>query len=202
MRAGVRTAGVAASAFAMIALAATPGCGGKRARAVDTLEGVDAGKRVRVEGTLSLRGSTPITTPVLEIDSTETVALDAKSPALLSQLRALASMRCAVEGDVLPFVDRNLPRLSVVRYELLPMADGKVPMVGVVSLEGGECVVTTDDGKRYWIRGQLAGVLTDYAGARVWFVGEPFDTDSPTRPPKSTPLTATGYGVVDEAPHR
>ena len=33
-------------------------------------------------------------------------------------------------------------------------------------------------------------------------VGDVFDTDVPTRPKKSTPLTATGYGVVDEAPAR
>lgn len=198
----LRIAGVVATAVVGIALAATPGCGGKRARAVDSLEGVDAGKRVRVEGTLSLRGSTPITTPVLEIDSTETVALDSKSPELLTQLRGLSGMRCAVEGDVLAFVDRNLPRLSVTRYELLALPDGKVPMVGVVSVEDGQVVVTTEAGVRYWIHGNLVGVLTEYAGAHVWVVGDIFDTDSMMRPKKSTPLTATGYGVIDEVPHR
>ena len=190
-----------ATGLALVALVATPGCGGKRARQVDSLEGIDAGKRVRVEGTLSLRGSTPVTTPVLEIDSTETVALDSKSPELLTQLRGLSGMHCAVEGDVLPFVDRNLPQLSVTRYELLALPDGKVPMVGVVSVEDGQVVVTTEKGTRYWIHGHLVGVLTEYAGAHVWVVGDAFDTDAPSRPKKSTPLTATGYGVIDEAPH-
>jgi len=194
--------GIVATGVALVAFAATSGCGGKSARHVDSLDGIDAGKRVRIEGTLSLRGSTPVTTPVLEIDSTETVALDAKSPALLSQLRGLSGMRCAIEGDVLPFVDNNLPRLSASSYELLALPDGKVPMVGVVSVEDGQCVVTTEKGTRYWIHGDLVGVLTEYAGARVWVVGDGFDTDSPTRPKKSTPLTATGYGVVEEAPHR
>lgn len=177
------------------------GCNGK-SRQVQSLEGVEAGKRVRVEGTLSLRGSTPMTTAVLEIDSTEVVPLDSKDAFILSQLKALADMRCAVEGDVLPFVDQNLPRLSVTHFELLPLADGKQPILGIASVEDGQVVVTTDDGKRYWIQGDLAAVLTEYDGARVWVVGDIFDTDVNTRPKKSTPLTATGYGVVDEAPSR
>jgi len=169
---------------------------------VTSLEGVDAGKRVRVEGTLSLRGSTPFTTSVLEIDSTEAITLDAKSAALLMQLKNLAGMRCAVEGDVLPFVDHNLARLSATRYELLPLPDGKVPIIGVVTVEDGQCIVTTEKGSRYWIQGDHVGVLSDYAGARVWFAGDTFDTDSMMRPKKSTPLTVTAYGVVEEAPAR
>lgn len=197
-----RIGSIAATGFALVAMVATPGCGGKSARHVDSLEGIDAGKHVRVEGTLSLRGSTPMTTPVLEIDSTETIALDAKSPDLLAQLRSLSGLRCAVEGNVLPFVDQNLPRLSATRYELLALPDGKVPMVGVVSIEDGQVVVTTDNGTRYWIHGHLVGALTEYAGAHVWVAGDAFDTDSMLRPKKSTPLTATGYGVVEEAPRR
>ena len=175
-------------------------CNGKT-RQVQSLEGVEAGKRVRVEGTLSLRGSTPFTTAVLEIDSTEAIPLDSKDAPLLTQLKALADMRCAVEGEVLP-LDYTLARLSVTRFELLPLADGKQPILGIASVEDGEVVVTTDSGKRYWICGDLAGVLTEYDGARVWVAGDIFDTDVNTRPKKSTPLTATGYGVVDEAPSR
>ncbi len=190
------------AALAVLALAATQGCGGSRARQVDSLEGIDAGKRVRIEGRLSLRGSTPMTTAVLEVDSTETVALDSKSPELLSQLKRLSEMRCALEGTTLAFVDQNLPRLSVTSYELLALPDGKVPILGHASIEDGQVIVTTEKGTRYWIQGDLVGVLTDYAGAQVWVVGDVFDTDVPTRPKKSTPLTATGYGVVDEAPAR
>jgi hypothetical protein len=200
MRTHSRHCGVIATGIALVAFAGTPGCGGKSARHVDSLD-IDPASACASKDA-ALRGSTPVTTPVLEIDSTETVALDAKSPALLSQLRGLSGMRCAIEGDVLPFVDNNLPRLSATSYELLALPDGKVPMVGVVSVEDGQCVVTTEKGTRYWIHGDLVGVLTEYAGARVWVVGDGFDTDSPTRPKKSTPLTATGYGVVEEAPHR
>lgn len=189
-------------ALVIMTTAVTPGCGGKRSRPVATLDGVDAGKRVRIEGTLSLRGSTPFTTAALDIDSTETVALDSKTPALLVQLKGLAGMRCAVEGEVLPFVDQNLPRLSATHYELLALPDGKVPIVGIASMEGAQCIVTTGAGKRYWIQGDLVAALVDYAGARVWVAGDAFDTDATTRPKKSTPLTATGYGVVEEAPAR
>jgi hypothetical protein len=192
----LRRAPVAAVVVLMAA-----GCNGKT-RPVQSLEGVEAGKRVRVEGTLSLRGSTPFTTAVLEIDSTEVIPLDSKDASLLAQLKALADMRCAVEGDVLPFVDQNLPRLSATRFELLPLADGKQPILGIVSVEDGQVIVTGENGKRYWIHGDLAGALTQYNGARVWVAGDVFDTDVNTRPKKSTPLTATGYGVVDEAPSR
>ncbi len=202
MLAARRSGGIVVSALALVALAATPGCGGKHARQVASLDGVDAGQRVRIEGTLSLRGSTPITTSVLEIDSTEAIALDSKTPGVLAQLKGLSGMRCAVEGDVLPFVDQNLPRLSATRYELLALPDGRVPIIGIASLEDGQCIVTADSGTRYWIHGELVGVLNEYAGARVWIAGDVFDTDAKARPKKSTPLTATGYGVVEEVPAR
>jgi hypothetical protein len=188
------------TALVCVVFAATPGCGGSRARSVETLDGVKVGKRVRMEGTLSLRGSTPFTTPVLETELGGSIPLDAKAPGLLTQLRGLAGMRCAVEGSVLPYVDESVPRLSATRYDLLPLPDGTQPILGLVSLEDGECVVTTDQGKRYWIRGDLVAVVSDYNGARVWIVGDTFDTDATNRPKKSTPLTATGYGVVDETP--
>jgi len=190
-----------ASIAAAVLVCVLVGCNGKT-RQVQSLDGVAAGQRVRIEGTLSLRGSTPFTTAVLEIDSTESVALDSKDASILAQLKALADMRCAVEGDVLPFVDQNLPRLSATRFELLPLADGKQPILGIAGIEDGQVVVTADNGTRYWIHGDLASALAEYSGARVWVVGDIFDTDVNTRPKKSTPLTATGYGVVDEAPSR
>lgn len=195
-----RIAPVAFAALACVVFAATPGCGGPRVKSVESLDGIDVGKKVRIEGTMSLRGSTPFTTPVLETASGAAIALDSKTPELVTQLRGLSGVRCAVEGTVLPFVDQNVPRLSATSYELLPLPDGKQPILGLVSIEDGQCLVTTDQGKRYWIRGDLVAVLTDYNGARVWVVGDAVDTDAKIRPKKSTPLTATGYGVVDEAP--
>ncbi len=191
---------VVLGACAFLAATATPGCGGQRAREVDSLDGIDAGKRVRIEGTLSLRGSTPLTIPTLTTSGGVDVPLDSKDPDVLTQLRRLSEMRVAVEGDVLPLVDNNLPRLSATRYELLALPDGTVPIVGVVSVEDGDIIVTSDTGRRLWIHGDLVGVLEEYAGARVWVVGGGFNTHSPRRPKKSTPWTATGYGVIDETP--
>jgi hypothetical protein len=191
--------GVAARVTASLVVLVAAGCNGK-ARPVHSLDGITAGQHVRIEGTLSLRGSTPFTTAVLEIDSSEVVPLDSKDASLLAQLKSLADMRCAVEGDVLPFVDQNLPRLSATHFELLPLADGKQPILGVATVEDGQVIVTTESGVRYWIQGDLAAVLREYPGARVWVAGDTFDTDVDTRPKKSTPLTATGYGVVDETP--
>jgi hypothetical protein len=82
------------------------------------------------------------------------------------------------------------------------MSDGQVPILGIVSMEDGQCVVTTDTGKRYWVHGDRADALAGHASARVWVVGDIFDTDAKTRPKKSTPLTVTGYRVVEENPAR
>jgi hypothetical protein len=197
MSMALRITPVASIPVLLLVLAAGPGCG---VRHVESLDGVDVGMRVRIEGTLSLRGSTPITTPVLETEQGEAIPLDAKDPSILAQLRGLSDMQVAVEGDVLPLVDHNLPRLSAMKYEMLPMSDGKVPIVGIVSREDGQCVVTTDAGKRYWIHGDRADAIAGHAGSRVWVVGDIFDTDANTRPRKSTPLTVTGHGVVEEKP--
>jgi len=93
-------------------------------------------------------------------------------------------------------------RVVATHYELMPLSSGEIPIVGVLSLEAGECVLETKDRKRYWIRGDLAAAIRQYEGARIWIVGERADTDAPNRPKKSTPFTPTGYGVLDEAPAR
>ena len=105
---------------------------------------------------------------VLEIDSTETVALDAKSPALLSQLRrrtseyALRDRRRRIAASV----DNNLPRLSATSYELLALPMARCRWWVWFPSRTAKSSLTTEKGTRYWIRGDLAGVLTEYAGAR------------------------------------
>jgi hypothetical protein len=193
---------VVVAALVVLALGAAPGCGSQRARSVENLDGIDVGQRVRIEGTLSLRGSTPFTTVVLETAEGAVIPIDARQPGLIGELRSFAGMRCAVEGDVLPKVDANLPQLSVTRYEVLPLPTGERPVIGIVTMEDGECVLSTGDGKRYWIRGDLAAAIKDYAGARVWVVGRAESSSAKSRPEKSTPFTPTGYGVIDEAPPR
>jgi hypothetical protein len=103
---------------------------------------------------------------------------------------------------VLARVDEAVPRLDAERYEVLPLPGGERPIIGVVAVEDEACVVTTEDGRRYWILGDLAPALRDYAGACIWIVGHKSRAPRDPGPKKSTPFTPTGYGVIDEAPAR
>lgn len=175
------------------------GCGGKSVRAVSGLRGVAPGEAVRVEGELSLRGSLPATTLVLMAGDASEIALDSPSSDLMHELKGLAGMRVRVDGLVREPLDATLTRLEAESYELLPLPSGEVPVVGVVSIENNQCVLTTARGERWWLRGDLSSVLRDYVGARVWVVGDRNSTGESGRPAKSTPFTPTGYGVIDEA---
>jgi hypothetical protein len=196
-RARGRMAGAVILAAGVAASCATAG-----ERAVKSLEGVAPGTRVRVEGTISLRGSTPFTILVVEMEGGEVAAIESRSAGIQSELRSLASLRAAVEGTVLPRLDGGMPRLDADRYELLRLPGGERPVVGLLEVEGEACVLTTREGKRYWVLGELAAALREYAGARVWIVGLKSDAPDAPRPKKSTPFTPTGYGVIDEAPAR
>ncbi len=160
-----------------------------------------AGQRIRVEGPLSVRGSTPFTNVVVEMETGDVVMLEASDVVLLHELRNLDGMRCAVEGVVLPRGKTQATRIEVSRYELLPLPNGDTPVVGILVLEDGNCVLAQQDGTRYWIRGDLAPAIREYAGALVWIVGTRAE-GGPDQPVRSTAFTVTGYGVIDEAPAR
>ena len=196
---GARTALLAVVA---VVLGLAPGCANAGVRTVKDLEGVAPGKRVRIEGTVSLRGSTPFTTLVIEMEGGAVVAIESSSPELQREVKSLGGMRVALEGTVLPRMDAATPRLDAARYEVLPLPGGDRPMIGVVSMEADACIVTGPDGKRYWILGELAPALCDYAGARVWIVGHKASVAPSPKPRKCTPFTPTGYGVIDEVPAR
>lgn len=188
----------------LLVVAACDGCGGGR-KAGD-VGGIEVGERVSVDGVLALHGSTPFTTLVLETNDGAVLTIDGDDDALMTELRGLVGLPCEVDGRVAPPLTPGSVRIAPTGYRLLPLPTGELPIVGVLSIEGtpgdGECVLATKDGKRYWIRGDLAGAIREYAGARVWIVGNRADTDAPNRPKKSTPFTPTGYGVLDEAPAR
>jgi len=184
----------------LLVLAACDGCGSGRVQVSDDFSHVEQGQRVSVAGTLSSRGSTPFTTLVLETENGATVTIESQDDALMTELRGLIGLNCEIEGTVMTPLAPGSPRIGATGYELLPLPTGELPIVGILSLEDGECVLATRDGKRYWIRGNLAGAIREYNGARIWIVGQRADTDAPGRPKKSTPFTPTGYGVLDEAP--
>ena len=183
-------------AAALLAVAACDGCGSQVKESGD----MRVGQRISVDGLLSLHGSTPFTTLVLETDDGGTLAIDSDDAALMTELRSVVGLRCAIDGKVATPLTPGSMRIAASRYELLPLPTGEVPMVGILEIENGECVLVVKAGKRYWIRGDLAPAIREYAGARIWVVGDRSDTDAPNRPRKSTPFTPTGYGVLDEAP--
>jgi hypothetical protein len=186
----------------LLALAACDGCGSGRVEVTDDVANVETGGRISADGVLSMRGSTPFTMLVLETESGAVLNIESDDPALMTELRGLVGLSCEIDGRVMTPLAPGSTRISATRYQLLPLPGGEMPIVGVLELDGGECVLVTKDGKRYWIRGDLAGAIREYAGGRVWIVGERADTDAPNRPKKSTPFTPTGYGVLDEAPAR
>jgi hypothetical protein len=171
-----------------------------KARTVKNLDGVESGTRVRIEGVVSMRGSTPLTILVIETADDVVVTIRSHSPDIERELKSLDGLRVAVEGEVLPLVDQALPRLDVDRYEMLAPPGAGDPITGVVAIENGACVLTTDEGKRYWMTGDLAPALCEHVGARVWMVGKKGKHGAGTKPSGSTAFTPTGYGVIDSSP--
>ena len=166
-------------------------------RSVQSLDALATGSRVRVEGALSMRGSTPFTIMVLEVPGAAEITLTAHNVDIDRQLRSLDGLRVALEGAVLPRFDPEVPRLDVDRCELLTAPGGGNPISGIITIENGACVLSTDEGKRYWIVGDLAPALCQHVGVRVWMVGKKTKRGDGTRPRESTAFTPTGYGVME-----
>jgi hypothetical protein len=175
-------------------------CGSGGVSVVNDFNDVEVGQHVSVDGVLSLRGSTPFTTLVVQMENGTVVAIDSDDDAMMTELRGLTGLTCEVRGKVVTPMTPGTAEIKATSYEVLPLPTGELPIVGLLSSEGDQCVLTTTKGKRYWIRGKLAGAIREYIGARIWIVGDRTDTDAPDRPRKSTPFTPTGYGVLDEAP--
>ncbi len=181
---------------AVFTLLAPAGCGGEKAKKTSSLGDAEAGEVVTVAGTLSLRGGTPHTFVMLEMDDGGVVVIQAGE--LHNELRALAGMRVSVDGKVMPSIDDESPLIDATRYELLALPSGEVPLVGKLSLRGGQCVLETADGKLYWVRGDFAAVLKGYDGSTVWVVGNVGDAALPEKPEGSVPIQVTGYGVLTQ----
>lgn len=166
-------------------------------RSVKSLEGLATGSHVRIEGVLSMRGSTPLTIMVLELPDQAEITLKPHDEDVHRELRNLDGLRVVIEGEVIPRLDPEIPRLDVQRCSLLKAPDGGDPITGMITMEDGACVLETDAGKRYWILGDLAPALAQHSGARVWIVGKKVKRGDGNKPPESTPFTPTGYGVIE-----
>jgi hypothetical protein len=133
------------SLVTVLVLLAAAGCGGKNAKKAASLGEADVGEVVTVEGTLSLRGGTPHTFVMLEMDGGDVVVIQPSE--LQKELRTLAGMRVSIDGKVMPSIDDESPLIDATGYELLALPSGEVPLVGKLSLREGQCVFETDDGK-------------------------------------------------------
>ncbi len=183
-------------------VAAAIGCGSAHPRLVKDFSGVHTGDRVRVEGPLTLRGSTPFTILTLETEKGETVEIDCQDMGLMTELKGLVGLSVAIDGTVVTPLTPGMSCLMATSYEMLPLPSGDVPIVGFLTVNDGQCVLTTRTGTRYWLRGDLAAAIREYAGAHIWIVGSKSYTNDSNQPKKTTPFTPTGYGVIDEAPAR
>lgn len=176
------------------------GCAGSKAHretsAGDAAEAAVVGELVRVEGVLSLRGSAPHTMLVLEIDEDDVVLIESKT--IQAELKSLTGMKVAVEGESMPAIDGKTPLINAVRYSMLRLSSGELPVVGTLSVKNDKCILEGGDGTRYWIRGDFVGVIKDFDGAKIWIIGALGDLSLPEKPEGTIPYWVTGYGVISE----
>lgn len=184
----------AAFGVALVALAAVAGCGPKVP--VDEVDGRVTGDLVHVEGELQLRGNMPHPELIL-VTTGAGQQVKITSDELRDELRSLAGMPIAIEGELKRKSD-DLVRVEAKRYELLRLDTGEIPLVGMLSTQEGELLLSASDGKRYWIRGDLTGVIRDYDGAKIWIVGSKGDAALPGQPRGTVAYWVTGYGVLTE----
>ena len=175
-------------------LAGFSGCGGKKTQKEMPAGAAAVGELVQAEGTLSVRGSTPHTTLVLEVNDEEVIIVESKT--IQEELKSLSGMRVAVEGESMPSIDGETPLINVLRYRLLRLPSGELPVVGVLSVVDDKCILESPDGKRYWIRGDFTGVISDFDGAKIWIIGTLGDAALPDKPEGTVPYWVTGYGVL------
>jgi hypothetical protein len=175
-----------------IALVGLWGCGGSKSRNGDDST---PGDTVYVKGKISLRGSTPFELLLLEGDDGVYYMIDSSPLAL--ELKRLEDMMVGVNAMVLPQVKGDAPALSVQSYELLPLATGERPIVGIVGSGLGDTVlIRGEDGRDYVVEGDFKDLFSSYMGAKVWIVGEPrFGTD---RAEGRNTVMITQFGIIVE----
>jgi hypothetical protein len=108
----------------------------------------------------------------------------------------LSGMRVAIEGEAMPSIDGETPLINALRYRMLRLPSGELPVVGVLNVVDDECILEGTDGKRYWIRGDFTGVISDFDGAKIWIIGALGDLALPEKPKGTVPYWVTGYGVL------
>jgi len=190
-----RITGIVALVATIAVLSA--GCGKKAP--IESLDASVVGDHVLIEGTLELRGSMPHPDMFLKMSDGVEVIIESKK--LRDELRNLGGLPIAIEGEMKSMRD-DIPRVEAKRYELLRLDTGEIPLVGYLTVQGSDLLLEATNGKRYWIRGDLMGVIRDYNGAKIWIIGSLGDAGGTSQPDGTIAYWATGYGVLDEKPDR
>lgn len=137
-----------------------------------------------IAGKVSVRGTEFVRILILAAEDGRSYLLE--SGRLKEELENLAGMRLALVGKLAGRELEGLPVFEVSSYRLLATPMGEVPLVGVVGLEGGRCILAGEEGS--WIlEGDLARILSDFVGTKVWVVGRRKYGDR---------IEVTGYGVI------
>jgi hypothetical protein len=164
----------------VLSFLALGGCAGKYAER-------DSERLVTVEGTLSLRGSTPF--PILLLSSGRKTFL-VRSDSLYEELKNLQGMQVRLQGEKASAPSLGLPVLNAESYELLPLSGGEAPLVGVLLVQDAACFLIPADGETIELRGNLVELLKGFAGGKVWVVGK--------RSPEG--MDVEGYGLILRGP--
>jgi hypothetical protein len=189
----IRTIALPLAALLVAAIGVASGCSKKNV-SVDSL-GNTVGEVVRYDGTLSLRGSHPY--PQLVLETKDGAVIHIQSKTLQAELKSLQGMHVSLEGEVLtPMEKTYAPVMDALRYDMLRLPTGELPLVGTVMVIDGDCILTERTGRRYWMRGDLVPILREYEGERVWVVGT--KGAAPNPPQNTTPYWVTGYGVLGQ----
>jgi hypothetical protein len=65
----------------------------------------------------------------------------------------------------------RLPLFTVTAYQLLAV-NGSQPMVGVVHKTKDRLVLTSGEGRRYFLSGPFSAQVEEYVGGKLWLTGE------------------------------
>jgi hypothetical protein len=119
-------------------------------------------------GKISFTGKTTVPKPVLTISGSVSYLL---SGLLLPELKNLQGATVKIKG-VPTYMEAyyQLQVLQIKEYQILTLANGRKPWVGVIDGET-ELFLRTGKGKEYPLTGSLVPILTLEKGAKIWLTG-------------------------------
>ncbi|NIM20319.1 MAG: hypothetical protein GTO64_08745 [Candidatus Latescibacteria bacterium] len=167
------------------------GCGGANTRHAAEKDKIEREKAIELTGTISVRGSAAAPIILLQVD--DGIAYTVQTSQVGRELMRLEGMRVVVQGNARSPEGKGPTLLDVHTYRILPLDTGETPVVGWIKGSEGSCVLKEEDGTEWKLTGDLALVLMDFDGAKVWVVGERSETD-----PSSREIVVTGYGILAE----